>query len=901
MVVGSLRHRTVVGLLTMSLVASCTAGSSTSPDSTSPDPGPTTTDELLRGPVVRLSEVHYHSSRDDPAEEFVELANVGDQSVELQEWCIKGLAFCFVEPTTLPAGGYVIVRQDLVEGTLANNGERLELVDALGQVIDAVEYDDEGLWSPDADGGGLSLQRTDFEGQGTDPESWEAAPPSPGLPFDPEIVVEDGDVVITEVHYHPLSDDPAEVFVEVMNVSDAPLDLQGWCIRGTGFCWDVVTPIGAGGVVAAVGAFADGKVSRRRDRLRVIDPNGRVHDTVSYEDRGQWPALADGEGSSLQRRDLAAPGSLPANWDIGEPTPGTPPTVIDAPLLPMFADVEFTVQPEPDAPIEVSANVTDADQVKVMYVVGFGAEAEVAAQIDDGQVTATIPGQAAGSLVRFRLVGTGAAEGTWPRRGDGAVYEGTVVADPAAEATRLPRVQWFIADDVWDEARLDTKLQGNNGYPAVLALDGRIIDNVKIRIKGNQARSNKKKKWKVILPAGHEWDAGGLIEDPVDQFDLLPGATDKSFSREILVSDMQTLSGGLSQQVFPIRLERNGEFFGLYMYGESPEGDWRERMGFSDRTYVWKAELVSKMQYGDLDYDRAEFRRHYERITMRHLDDNDELLRDLIRTINELSGERLVRWAYQHIDIPQVVEAIATMRIVQHAEWQHKNHFFLYDPADERWRMVPIDFDLTFGRSYHSPCNALCDDVVAYDYLNYPSGNRFAAVLLKNQPFRSMIDRRTRELAEEYLAAGVLEARMAQLLEQMGEEAARNRKVWGQYGDPQSMADAQQLIIDEFLADRRRQYLGPDSDLPAPQPDEPTLRIDGIETDAEGEVLRAVLHNDADIAIDVSNRSFDEIGAVLPAGSVIPAGGSLMVIFERVPVVDDGLRLVIVAGRMSLA
>ena len=346
---------------------------------------------------------------------------------------------------------------------------------------------------------------------------------------------------------------------------------------------------------------------------------------------------------------------------------------------------------------------------------------------------------------------------------------------------------------------------------------------------------------------------------------------------------MQKLSGGLWQQVFPLRLERNDEFFGLYMYGESPEGDWRDLNGFSDQTYVWKAEMNTKLTLGNADLPPKEFRQQLERLSMRWLDDNDQILRDMIRTVSKLSDEKLLQWAYKHVDIPQVVEAIATMRVVQHAEWQHKNYFVMYDAADERWRLVPIDFDLTFGKRWQSGCGANCDVVNARPYLGYPSQNKLADIVLGLKPLRSMVDRRTRELSQVYLAEGYLESRLSELLEMMEPDSLLDRRKWGTSGTSQTMQRAQQVIIDQFLLEKRLFYIGSRAVLPDPQPDNPKVDVVDIEKDSTGRVISARLLNREDIAIDVSNRTFDRAGAIVPAGVVLPAGGSVTLIFDRVP------------------
>ena len=101
--------------------------------------------------------------------------------------------------------------------------------------------------------------------------------------------------------------------------------------------------------------------------------------------------------------------------------------------------------------------------------------------------------------------------------------------------------------------------------------------------------------------------------------------------------------------------------------------------------YVWKAELVSKLKPSDLLYSDSKFGQHYERITKDWIDDGDVLLRNLISTLSSLSDNEVVSWAYKNVDVPQVVESLATMRIVQHSEWQHKNYFIAFDPADAKW------------------------------------------------------------------------------------------------------------------------------------------------------------------------------------------------------------------------
>ena len=62
-----------------------------------------------------------------------------------------------------------------------------------------------------------------------------------------------------------------------------------------------------------VGDFT-GRLNDRSDRLRLLDEVGNPADEVRYYEDGQWPAAADGRGSSLELRDPQADNSVGLAW-----------------------------------------------------------------------------------------------------------------------------------------------------------------------------------------------------------------------------------------------------------------------------------------------------------------------------------------------------------------------------------------------------------------------------------------------------------------------------------------------------------------------------------------------------------------------------------------------------------
>lgn len=163
--------------------------------------------------ALRISEVMYHpfaprgpSQWEDDDFEFIELVNTGDRDLNLAGVRIEGgIRFEFPRSEDGPSGDlrpgeYVILVRSLeafterydpsdlrvageYDGRLANGGEELRLIDALGRVLLDFAYDD--AWSEPTDGGGFSLEviePTGPPGLWDWPGSWRASEVLGGTP-----------------------------------------------------------------------------------------------------------------------------------------------------------------------------------------------------------------------------------------------------------------------------------------------------------------------------------------------------------------------------------------------------------------------------------------------------------------------------------------------------------------------------------------------------------------------------------------------------------------------------------------------------------------------------------------------------------------------------------------------
>ena len=122
---------------------------------------------------VVINEIFYDPPENTKLIEFVELHNPGAAAVNLAGWRLEdGVAFTFPAGATIPAGGYFVVAQDAPQfqaqfgfaaggvfvGALSSDGERLQLRNSSGVLVDEVSYGVGFPWPTAAKGTGSSAE-----------------------------------------------------------------------------------------------------------------------------------------------------------------------------------------------------------------------------------------------------------------------------------------------------------------------------------------------------------------------------------------------------------------------------------------------------------------------------------------------------------------------------------------------------------------------------------------------------------------------------------------------------------------------------------------------------------------------------------------------------------------------
>ena len=204
------------------------------------------------GPVadnLRITEIMYHpqdtGDPNDPNEEFIELMNIGTESINLKLVSFTmGINFTFPSISLDPNGYILVVKNQSAfdaqypgfsgviageyTGSLANDGERIKLEDANGQTIHNFSYKDG--WYDVTDGMGFSL--TIRDACGINPcdwgleSSWGASTYKGGSPGEGDTGPKLGDIVINEILAH--SEVEPYDWIELYNTTDKTIDIGGW-------------------------------------------------------------------------------------------------------------------------------------------------------------------------------------------------------------------------------------------------------------------------------------------------------------------------------------------------------------------------------------------------------------------------------------------------------------------------------------------------------------------------------------------------------------------------------------------------------------------------------------------------------------------------------------------------
>ena len=682
-----------------------------------------------------------------------------------------------------------------------------------------------------------------------------------------------GDVVINELMYNPGTGNQNDEFLELHNTTGSDIDISGWSFsQGISVTFGPSTTITAGGYlvvspsvaqtlttygITAVASYNPSSLSNGGEQITLVDDTAAVIDTVTYDDESAWPTSPDGTGPSLELKDPLLDNSLASSWASSISnggTPGASNSVVGL-VLPTVSDVTDPNDIGESTVVTIHATVAGVGvtDVDLKYKTNFDADVTVA-MYDDGNngddtagdeiYTAQIPGQSVNTLVRFRVEATNAqGVGSAPSSDDAMNYFGYYVRDPA-QTSDIEIVDWFMEDADYDDM-IQNHVSDNFYLNCVIVYKNDVYDNARVRIKGDITRDNEKKSLKFKLPAGNRISIDGGVDRPVGEFHM---DADTFYElAEIPAAWWVVEQAGMPvPEVHSTRLQKGGEFYGLYTFIDKYESEWRQDNGFAGDDFFEDFQVhVSGPNNTTL---RDDF---FDGLL---LDRKDPQLRDNI---------------LDNVDLPSMFNYLSANTIL--GCWDHFDDYNGYlhrDVQRERWSMLFWDMDSCFTSSSDqiSPYNTYVPDI---------ENNRFMSTALYTDPeIRTLYLRRLRTLVDDLAKDDIIKNKFDEIASQNADDAVLDRAKWtanrassntGAYTGMNWRA----RMLDIFF---QTPWGLP---LSQTEEDEQLVSFDGIHADADDGEEYIKLISTSSTPVDLSGWTIEGIDYTIPAGVVVPSQGSV--------------------------
>jgi hypothetical protein len=740
---------------------------------------------LRRGNIV-INEIFYHPASQDDDDQFVELYNRGGTAVALGGWRLAdGISYTFPTNAYLAPNSYLVVARNAARlrtnyahlntlncfgnfsGRLSGRGERIALsmpdtlisTNAAGKVetnlihvvVDEVTYGTGGAWGQGSDGGGSSLELKDARSNGRLGANWADSNETTKAPWtliETTGLVDLGNVAADQLQVllqgagECLIDD-----VQVLNASGSNLianstfeaSAAGWTAQGT--------------MSQSAWETAEGYNSSRSYHIRAVD---RGDNQVNRVRVPLTSSLSSGSIATIRARARWLRGNpelifrLRGNWleAAGRMTlpanPGTPAlpnsrAAQNAP--PVIYEVSHRpVLPAVNEPVVVTARVQDPDGVSSFLLTyrvdSSGSSSTITLRDDglmgdavagDGLFSATLPGQAAGTLVAFYLQATDrfspAATARYPA--DAPTQECLVRFGETTPTGNFPVYRLWMTQATFDAWTSRLKLD-NTPNPVTFVLgDRRVIHFTKALFAGSpyiapgfSTPAGNRCGYSIMFPDDDpflggedlvlDWPGGHGGENTAIQEQMAYWIADRmnlpfSYRHFIRlhvngVTDMQR--GGIFEAI----IQPAGDFLDQWSYGDA-DGDFYKidrAFEFNDsnskvadpmprlQPYLTTNLATGAPQYKTERYRWTWLKRSYDSV----LDYTNLFV--LVDALNSASPEPYTAQTAALLDVPEFMGMFAFEHIINNFDsWGHNigKNMYMYKPERGPWQLYAFDLD----------------------------------------------------------------------------------------------------------------------------------------------------------------------------------------------------------------
>ena len=243
--------------------------------------------------------------------------------------------------------------------------------------------------------------------------------------------------------------------------------------------------------------------------------------------------------------------------------------------------------------------------------------------------------------------------------------------------------------------RLNASPYSDETCPASLLADGGKYDGVRVRYRGQWARSWPKKPFKIFLPKETPYHGYPALN-------LNSPWRDPSLLREVLAYHIYAACGAPAPRARVVRLLINGQFEGLYVDVEQPKRQFLKRIGMP-KAAIYKA--LGRSNASD-ERDLGTTKRYeaqYEKET-REAEGFDELQKFCRGLATAADAPEFFE---QHVDVERLVNYLAAGVLVQNWDCYNKNHHLVHDvEGSGKWFPTPWDVDRTLGDHWNGSFDA---------------------------------------------------------------------------------------------------------------------------------------------------------------------------------------------------
>ncbi len=711
-------------------------------------PTPGQPNEVSLEENVVINEIMYQPPSRKEEDEYVELYNRGSYPVALEGWSF-GESITYVFPNvTIPAGGHLVVAKSpsgIMEkygiggvlgpflGVLQNEGENIELRDALGNVANEVHYYDGGRWPIWAGGGGSSLELTDPRQDNGVASAWEASDETGKAEwkyYEYTGVRGSGVHGTSQSEFHMFLMHKGICYIDDIQLRDTKgnrignggfdAGTTGWVIEGDHIQseWsteDYHSPPGCLKIVAT--GRGDTGVNRIEcDTISALRTGATY--TVSF-----WAKWQRGISLLMTRtwnHTLSRANRLDMPDKLG--TPGKVNSVYTSNMGPLIYEVrQSPIVPRPQQAVTVRARIKDTDGVslaKLFYKRDGSGDFTSVGMMDDGKhgdddagdglYGGVIPGQGNYTIMSFyiRAVDTRKARSTFP--------------SDAPKRTALYRVEDNLPDTnlnvyrllmSWEHrTELDTRQPLSNELldGTFVFNDSEIYYNVGVRYRGSPWGRPSRSRYRITFNRGEPFHG-------VRELNLDPNDATRQLERFAfhLVRKMGAPASYQKYVYFGFNANNRGVYEDVQKVDKDYTAFW---WNGDDGGTLYKVDDHFEFQdSGDFAIDTARltyqgedkesYRWYFKQRTNEYFDDYSDLI-GLTKAFEQTPDSNFDTVIEETIDTDQWLRLLATRTLI--GDWDSlgynrgKNCYLYRPPGVGKWMIIPWDSDLVFQSNYVS-------------------------------------------------------------------------------------------------------------------------------------------------------------------------------------------------------